>query len=171
MQQWRGLLKRRKASTCVRPLDRHDAPWNHPDRQVTAKPLTNMSKQTNWPWMESNSYRLDSGLQLLVLADALTIWASRPASLTTVHGVCVNSFNYRAETRKYFPIDFHYSLSSNSVSHNSSRPLFSIQNCSLGLNSSIENKEIPPNAASMCSFRVHNISTPYPAETDQWYFF
>ena len=68
----------------------------------------------------------------------------------------------RAETRKCFSIDFHYSLSSNSVSHNSSRPLFSIQNCSLGLNSSIENKEIPPYAASMCSFRVHNISTPTP---------
>ena len=92
MQQSRGLLRWLKASTCVRPLDRHDALWNHPDRQVTAKPVTNMSKQTNWPWLESNSYRLDSGLQLVVLADALTIWANRPASLTTVHGVCVSSF-------------------------------------------------------------------------------
>ena len=40
-----------------------------------------MSKLTNWPWLESNSYRLDSGLQLLVLADALTIWASQTAIL------------------------------------------------------------------------------------------
>ena len=64
----RGLLRWRKASTCVRPLDRHDALWNHPDRQITAQPLTNMSKQTNWSWLESNSYRLDSGLQLVVLA-------------------------------------------------------------------------------------------------------
>ena len=37
---------------------------------------------------------MDSGLQLVVLADALTIWASRPGSLTTVHGVCVSSFSY-----------------------------------------------------------------------------
>ena len=43
LQQWRGLLRWRKASTCVRPLDRHDALWNHPDRQVTAKPLTDKS--------------------------------------------------------------------------------------------------------------------------------
>ena len=93
MQQWRWLLMWKKASACVHPLDRHDALWNHPDRQVTAKPLTNMSKQTNWPWLVSNSYRLDSGLQLVVLADALAIWASRPANLTTVHGVCVSSFN------------------------------------------------------------------------------
>ena len=78
LQQWRGLPRWRKASTCVRALDRHGALWNHPDRQITAKPLTNMSKQTNWPWLESNSYRLDSGLQLVVLAHALTIWASRP---------------------------------------------------------------------------------------------
>ena len=42
MQQWRGLLRWRKASTCIRPLDRHDALWNHSDRQVTAKPLTNI---------------------------------------------------------------------------------------------------------------------------------
>ena len=71
MQQWRGLFMWRKASTCVRPLDRPDTLWNHPDRQVTAKPLTNMSKQTNWRWLESNLYRLNSGLQLVVLADAL----------------------------------------------------------------------------------------------------
>ena len=43
---------------------------------------------------KSNSFRLDSGLQLVVLADAWTIWASRPARLTTEHGVCVSSFNY-----------------------------------------------------------------------------
>ena len=35
-----------QASTCVRPLDRHNALWNHTDRQVTAKQLTNMSKLT-----------------------------------------------------------------------------------------------------------------------------
>ena len=76
-------LRWRKASTCVRPLDRHDALWNHPDRQVTAKSLTDMSKQTDWPWLESNSYPMDSGLQLVVLANALTIWASGSAIMET----------------------------------------------------------------------------------------
>ena len=61
--------------------------------QVTAKSLTNMSKQTNWPWLESNSYRLDSGLQLVVLAFEL----AGQLALTTVHGVCVSSFNYTFE--------------------------------------------------------------------------
>ena len=93
MQQWRGLLRWRKASKCVRPLDRHDEPWNHPDRQVTAKPFTNMFKQTNWPWLESNSYRLDSGFFFFFFvffcfffsADSLTIWASRPAGVSSLN--------------------------------------------------------------------------------------
>ena len=132
-------------------------------RAGNSQTINNMSKQTNWPWLESNSYSLgsvrvaerlalptsdhgvagsnpaggeilpkpklrfiaqslsyspfhrlemteillkgretlthpsyslDSGLQLVVLADALTIWASQAASLTTVHGVSVSSFNY-----------------------------------------------------------------------------
>ena len=62
-------------------------PWPAGNSQTINKYV----KQTYWLWLESNSYRLDSGLQLVVLADALTIWANRPASLTTVHGVCVSS--------------------------------------------------------------------------------
>ena len=39
--------------------------WNHPDRQVhvTAKPLTNMSKQIDPSWSRT---RADRGLQLKV---------------------------------------------------------------------------------------------------------
>ena len=37
--------------------------WNHPDRQVTAKPLTNMSKQTDPGWSQTH---VDRGLQLKV---------------------------------------------------------------------------------------------------------
>ena len=94
MQRCRGLSRWREASTPFRPLDMHNELLNNPDWQVTAKQLINMSKQTNWSWLESNSYLLDNGLQLVDLADALTIWASWPANLTTVHCFCVSSFNY-----------------------------------------------------------------------------
>ena len=65
------------------------------------------------PWLAGNSQTINkhvqtdkltlAGVELVSpgqwfaargLADALTIWASRPANLTTVHGVCASKFNY-----------------------------------------------------------------------------
>ena len=62
----------REASACVRPINRHNALWNHLDRQVTAKPLTNMPKQTDPGWSLT---RVDWGLQrsMFSVADTLPV--------------------------------------------------------------------------------------------------
>ena len=74
--QRRGLLRWRKARTCVRPINRHMPCETTVTGQVTAKPLTNMSKQIDSGWSRT---RADRSLQLRGLeAQGSLSWASRP---------------------------------------------------------------------------------------------